>query len=351
MRRFHGVLFAALLMVALPAVPAGATVAPVRHVFVINLENKGYDDTWGAGSAAPYLSTTLRAQGRLLTQYWGIGHASLDNYIAQVSGQGPNLATQLDCPIFAGFWSLGAAPMGQARGLGCVYPSSVKTVADQLQGAGLSWKGYMQDIGTPCRHPVVGTPDTTQKAKVGDQYATRHDPFMYFHSIIDNPASCAQHVVDLNGLTSDLSSAATTPNLSYITPNLCDDGHDGPCVDGRPGGLTSADAWLQTWVPKIMASPAYKQDGLLVITFDEADSSDAGACCGEGPSANSLLPGLLGFGGGRVGALLLSPSVTAGSQDTTPYNHYGLLRTIEDTFALPHLGYAGSSGAHTIPLS
>jgi hypothetical protein len=318
---------------------ASAPASQVRHVFVINLENKGFDTTWSAASKAPYLSKTLRAQGRLLTQYFGIGHASLDNYIAQVSGQAPNLMTQFDCPVYTNFVQVGTFGHQQAVGIGCVYPTKVKTVADQLSAKGLSWKGYMQDMATPCLHPAINSLDGTQKAKVGAEYAARHDPFVYFHSIIDSP-SCGSHVVNLNGLPSDLSSAATTPNLSFITPDLCEDGHDAPCVDGRPGGLVSADTFLQTWVPRILASPAYQQDGMLVITFDESDTSDASACCGEGPSINTPLPGLTGFGGGRVGALVLSPTTTPGSTDTTPYNHYGLLKTIEDTFALDHLGNA-----------
>lgn len=331
---------AAVLLAAGSLAASPAKAAPkIRHIFVINLENKGYDTTWGTGSKAPYLSQTLRAHGRLLTQYHGIGHASLDNYIAQVSGQAPNLATQLDCPFYTNFAQVGTFGHQQAVGLGCVYPAGVKTVADQLNAKGLSWKGYMQDMATPCLHPAINSLDGTQQAKVGAQYASRHDPFVYFHSIIDG-SGCAAHVVNLKALPADLHSAATTPNLSYITPDLCEDGHDSPCVDGRPGGLVSADAFLRTWVPRILAAPAYRKDGLLVITFDEADTSDASACCGEGPGINAPLPGLTGLGGGRVGALLLSPTVTAGSTDTRPYNHYGLLKTIEDTFGLDHLGNA-----------
>src|SRR5256885_16925251 len=75
------------------------------------------------------------------------------------------------------------APDGQAIGQGCVYPTGVKTVADQLEAAGLTWKGYMEDMGTACRHPALNSRDTTQQAKVGDQYAARHDPFVYFHSL------------------------------------------------------------------------------------------------------------------------------------------------------------------------
>jgi hypothetical protein len=174
---------------------------------------------------------------------------------------------------------------------------------------------------------------------------------MYFHSIIDSP-SCARHVVDLGGLRGDLARTATTPNLSYITPDLCDDGHDAPCVDGRPGGLASADAFLRTWVPRILASPAFEKNGLLVVTFDESDGpqSDASACCGEGPGPNSPLPGITGMGGGRVGAVVLSRYVTPRSWNNTGYNHYSLLRTIEDLFHLSHLGYAASPSVRSFGL-
>jgi hypothetical protein len=320
-----------------------AAVPKPGHVFVINLENKGYDETWGAGSAAPYLSTTLRGQGVLLSQYYGIGHESLDNYIAQISGQGPNLATQTDCQTFAPFLQLATVAPQQAVGQGCVYPAGVTTLADQLSAAGHGWKGYMEDMGTPCRHPQLGALDDTQQAEVGDEYAVRHNPFMYFHSIIDS-AGCAQHVVDLSKLPADLQAVSTTPALSYITPDLCDDGHDAPCVDGRPGGLASADAWLRTWVPKITSSPAFTRDGMLVITFDESETQDASACCGEGPGPNTLLPGLTGLGGGRTGTLVLSPFVKPGTFSSTSYNHYSLLASIEDAFGLPYLGYAGQDG-------
>lgn len=316
--------------------------APVRHVFVINLENKGYDQTFGPGSPAPYLSGTLRDKGQLLTQYYGIGHNSLTNYIAEVSGQGPDSETQGDCQVYSDFVQVGTVAPDQAVGNGCVYPAGVTTVVDQLQANGLTWRGYMEDMGTPCRHPEIGAVDDTQKAEVGDQYAVRHNPFVYFHSIIDSPV-CAQSVVDLSELTRDLGSASTTPNLSFITPNLCNDAHDAPCVDGRPGGLVTADQWLSTWVPKILASPAFKKDGLLVVTFDEADVADtsgADACCGEGPAPNAPLPGLYGLGGGRTGTVLVSPFIAAGSWNNTEYNHYSLLRTIEDIFGLAPLGYA-----------
>jgi hypothetical protein len=130
----------------------GKTVRPpaVRHVFVVNLENKGYDETFGPASPAPYLSRELRAQGQLLTQYYGTAHNSLPNYIAQVSGQGPNPQTQADCQVYSDFVGTGTVTPQQAVGDGCVYPRSVLTVADQLTAKGLTWRGYMEDSR---RHP------------------------------------------------------------------------------------------------------------------------------------------------------------------------------------------------------
>lgn len=328
-----------------------AYIPAIKHVFVINIENKGYDTTWGPTSAAPYLSQTLRSRGVLLNSYYGTAHNSQPNYVAQISGQGPNPQMQGDCQNYSQFVQTGTVAPDQAVGNGCVFPSTVASLPTQLNDAGISWKGYMEDMGTPCRHPAINTQDTTQTAKVGDQYAVRHDPFMYFSAITASP-SCAQHVVDLSNLPTDLASASTTPALSYITPNLCDDGHDSPCVDGQPGGLASVDAWLKVWVPKIINSPAYKTDGMLVITADEADSpqSDATACCGEGPGPNSPLPGITGLGGGRVGALVLSHWTSGNTWSTTPYNHYSLLASLEEIFGVPYLGYARTAGLNRFGL-
>jgi hypothetical protein len=314
-------------------------------VFVINLENEDYGTTWGASSPARYLNGTLVPKGKLLTQYYGIGHASLDNYIAQISGQSPNPSTQGDCVKYVAFASKGTGSYGQALGSGCVYPASVKTIGDQLSAAAKTWRAYMEDMGTPCRHPAIGEDDPTLAPKPHDMYATRHDPFVYFHSIIDTP-ECAQNVVPFGRLSSDLRTVATTRNLTYITPNVCHDGHDSPCVDKEPGGLVSADRFLAALVPKILASRAYKADGMLIITVDEATLTPAGstACCHTPVSPNAAKPGLVGPGGGRVGALVLSPRVAAGTTDPTPYNHYALLCSIENVFGLKHLGFAGAPG-------
>jgi phosphatidylinositol-3-phosphatase len=277
----------------------------------------------------------------------------LDNYVAMVSGQAPNLVTQADCPVFVNVAPGTPVSGGQVLGQGCVYPASVNTVAGQLQAKGLSWKGYMEDMGnnpvrdngTTCAHPAIGSPDQTQQASPTDQYATRHNPFVYFHSIIDNATNCQAHDVPLSQLGGDLSSITTTSNLSFITPNLCHDGHDATCADGTPGGLPAADAFLRQWVPVIQSSAAYRRDGLLVIAFDEA-ANDSSACCGEQSGPNTPAPGGQsgGPGGGRTGAVMLSPFIAPGTVSDHSYNHYSLLRSIEDSFGLAHLGYAASPG-------
>jgi phosphatidylinositol-3-phosphatase len=360
-----------------------ASEVAIHHVFVIVLENENYTTTFGPGSPAQYLSKTLVSQGALLTQYYGTGHLSLDNYIAMVSGQSETAETHGDCPIFADFSLIDITPDGQAHGSGCVYPAQVKTIANQLDAKGLSWKGYMEDMGndpsreaSSCAHPAIGSADPTQRAQApsaavpaGDQYATRHDPFMYFHAVIDSPA-CATHVVRLEALEHDLASISTTPNFSFITPNLCHDGHDAPCADKAPGGLVSADQFLTTWIPRIEASPAYRADGLIIITFDESSYASISknqstgryavvysgqSCCGQKPGPNMNFPVhetggradvvFEDMGGDRTGAVLLSRFILPGTVSNVPYNHYALLKSLEDLFHLDgYLGYAADPG-------
>jgi phospholipase C len=327
---------------------------PIRHVFIIVLENQAYALTFGAHPAAPYLATTLAGQGALLKRYYAIGHASLGNYIALISGQAPNQETQLDCPDFMQFQlsSPGLDAHGQAHGVGCVYPLMVRTLPDQLSAAGFTWRAYMEDMGNDphreaasCAHVALGARETTLLAQVGDQYAAKHNPFVYFHSIIDDRAGCDAHVVNLTRLPQDLKTTAATANYIFITPNLCSDGHDPTCVDGRRGGLAAIDGFLKEWVPLITRSPAFVADGILIITFDESDGAGAdgsSACCGELPLPGATFkPGFNGPGGGRVGAVVLSPFVKPGTVSAEPYNHYSLLRTVEELFGLAPLGYAG----------
>ncbi|MGN6252415.1 MAG: alkaline phosphatase family protein [Marmoricola sp.] len=329
------------------AVGTSGSAAPSgpRHVFVVNIENEDFATTWGSRSAAPYLAHTLRSRGVLLTRYHGTAHHSLSNYLAQVSGQGPTRQVQADCRRYTALRTVRVAAYQQRVGDGCVYDAATPTLMKQLDRAHVSWRGYMQGMTRRCEHPALGAIDTTQGARPGHEYAARHDPFVYFRSVTSRPSYCRSHVVGLGELTRDLASVSTTRALSYITPDLCNDAHDSPCVDGRAGGLAQVDTWMRRWIPRILASPAFGQDGMLVITADEADD-DASACCGEGRTPNVAAPGLEGPGGGRIGALVISQWTRPGSTSTRAYNHYGLLATLEDTFGVSRIGYARLPQVH-----
>jgi len=386
-RRRTSVLILAALMVALPVVAqarpalsnspsaglpnlvapsAPIGLPPVRHVWEIVLENENESRTFGTPSLDPYLASVLPSEGALLPNFYAIGHSSLDNYIAMISGQAPDPEDQDDCST-SGYIPFVAAATdinGQVVGQGCEFPTAtpigqpIVTLPQQLTEAGYSWKGYMQDMGddvandgaTACAHPttdqLTGGLPNPQGEDGSSNFAVKHDPFAYFASIIDDP-QCARHVVGLDpSLEHDLASTATTPNFSYITPDLVWDGHDtGPAV---------TDLFLRKVIPMITASPAFRQDGLVVVTYDES-GGDTSSCCHELPGPNSPVPGEAPLsGGGRIGAVALSPFIRPGTVDMTPYNHYSLLRTVEDLFrfgtdtsvsntdSAGHLGFAGT---------
>jgi hypothetical protein len=391
---------------------------------------------------------------------------SLGNYISQVSGQATNPTLNNDCldlnslshpPVVGGFTDIIPATdaadqkafPGQVVGDGCVFPApsanrrGAQTIGDQLDhryagGAGsvqdrdsdaerdvatdrrLNWRSYAEDMGddpardygvpdpfggVDCAHPPIGGVDNSNSAAANDQYATRHNPFVYFHSTIDDQSRCNRHVVPLGKLIvgvdgspdtfqghlyNDLRDARRTPRFMFVSPNLCNDGHDATCiapnVEGTKnaagkniGGLVSADLWLKHWMPMIFSSPAYRSGKLLVVlTFDESGFTDSRACakanqadCGSptGPNVSnpgfSPVLGLFGLqkkpaapyvyaGGGQVGAVLFNARlIEPGSVNTTGvYNHFSALRSYEDLLGitrggddgLGHLGFAAADG-------
>jgi phosphatidylinositol-3-phosphatase len=346
--------------------PKASQLPPIKHVWVIELENQGYNASFGSPKENPYLAVTLPSMGALLKNYYAIGHDSLDNYIAEITGQAPDTATDNDCGVWTKFEPTNKVekPYGQLVGNGCVYPASVPTLGNQMTDAHLTWAAYLQDMGNvpsrdhtsptsqgpACGHPNIGKPDPTEGATAADQFADRHEGFMYFKSVIGNRAYCDAHILSFQPLLKDLSKVSTTPNYSWISPNLCMDGHDAPCADGDPGGLAEINGFLNIWIPQIMKSPAYKKNGLIMVTFDEGSTS--AACCGEtsgkNPShPNVAEPGMNGPGGGRVGLVALSPFIKPGTVSTHSYNHYSMLRTIEDIFGLAHLGDAQMPQVHS----
>jgi phosphatidylinositol-3-phosphatase len=296
--------------------------ARADHVFVIALTTPSYRAAFGPGSVAHYLNHTLRRKGLLLDGYRTLGGSELPDYLAMVSGQAPNADTRGDCSTYAEFTgSAQAASDGQVPGAGCVYPNTVLTVADQVTAAGKQWKAYLADMGdSTCVHPNSNAAGDGELPGADSNYDTQHNPFVYFHSLLDL-GGCSSNDVGLQHLTKDLRADKRTPTYAFIAPGLCDEPSAGPCPDGSPGGLAGEEAFLKRLVPVILASPAYRQGGVLMVVFAKAP-----AATGSGPV--------------RTGALILSPKVKAGSTVSTRYGPYSVLRSVEDLLGLTALVHA-----------
>jgi hypothetical protein len=297
-----------------PAPEAGR----IKHVFVVSLASSGYDASFGATPQMPYLATTLRPQGTLLSGYSLLDTAALPNSVAAIGGQPPTADTKASCPDYGK----------------CVYSAETLTLPDQLGIAKFSWRAYMESMvnletGQPdnCVYPQPGA---TAAPPLGG-YAPQLNPFVYFHSLLDL-GDCSANDVPLTGLEKDLKTLKSTPNYSYISPNLCNAGVTGQCAVGTPDGAASADTFLAALVPKILASPAYKQDGLLVITFGQANAAPIDPATGVAVPATGDPK--------KVGTLLVSQFVSPGSTDAVAYDPYSLLASTEDLFGLSHLGKA-----------
>ena len=339
-----------MLAVALPASAAQLAAPrdgapPIRHVWLIMLENhslpedfgkpaKNFKPRHGVPESMTYLARTLPSQGALLDNYFGVAHPSNANYTALLSGQSPSFGyvsktacpktaipsigltfctgTLLDCIYYVPFKLQRATRSGMSIGQGCVYPSSILDIGTQLRRArpALTAKAYQEDMPAPCTHPTLGEYDQSVESPACE---TGNNPFLYFANWIDNSKTCRADDVPLNRstfqpLVSDLQRVATTPNLSWIGMNLCDQGHDNcpkfyssrgnrsvfdkaTVCEGQQPASEYCDAqaswFLSKLIPKITASPAYKKDGLIAIVWDEANFyttspyHDSRACCNE----------------------------------------------------------------------
>ncbi len=272
-----------------PALPA------FSHIFLILMENKEFGDIIG-NPAAPYINA-LAGQYALAMQSYAVSHPSLPNYLALLGGS--TFGVTSDCTT-------------------CFI--NAPNLPDQLESAGKSWQAYMEDLPTSCfPGPVAGG----GAFGLGATYALKHDPFLYFDDIRNNPGRCG-HVVPSSQFAPDLASGKL-PDFAWVTPNLVDDMHDGTIAQG--------DAWLAGFVPRILASSAWQNNGLLIITWDEGSSNSG--CCQDAA-------------GGRIVTLAISPLGQAGYRMTNPISHYGILRTIEDAWGLGHLGHSGDAGTNTL---
>lgn len=264
---------------ALPDSPAKIAKSKRSHFVVIVLENREASEVIGDRSM-PYVNALAR-RGVLATDYRATTHPSLPNYISLIAGD--PLGISSDCTEC------------EAHGA---------TLVDQLQAAKIGWHAYMEGMPSPCY---------TGASSAGG-YAKKHDPFMYFSQIASKPAAC-RNVVPLTELAGDLRHDRVPPFV-WISPNLCDDGHD--CSNA------TVDRFLAHLVPYVLAGLG--PHGVLAIVWDEGTSNSS--CCSRAS-------------GGRVPLILAGPTVRAGYRLAGPADHYSLLRLIEESFGVARLRGAG----------
>jgi hypothetical protein len=329
----------------------------IKHVWVIALSGTSFSAALADPTADPYLAKRLVPKGTLLSDYTFSSSSALGNGIALLAGQSVNLDTEQNCPTYTELQPPTVnATTGLAEGVGCVYPATVKTLADELTAGSLTWKAYVQDMeadaaagtapaattpsatsttpatgtqtqpasGVTCRRPALSAADPNHTPTPGDPYLTYRNPFVYFQSLLGEGA-CASNDVSLTQLRGDLATPAQTPSLSWIVPSACSDGSSAPCAPGAPAGLAPADSFLQEVVPQILATSAYGREGLIVIVPDSPPSSPPAGGAASKP----------------VGALLLSPFVRGGARVGESFNDFSLLKSLSLLFGVLPLGHAG----------
>jgi phospholipase C len=260
----------------------------VTTVFTVLFENHDYAEVVGS-SNAPYFNSLISKYG-LATNYMDSGvHPSLPNYLDLISGDTQGISADMDPTV---------SP----------FPKNAQHLGSQLQTKGLGWRSYQESMTTPCKLSASGN------------YAPKHNPFLYFTDIQGNASLCASTNVDYSQFAADL--AAGTNRYFFITPNLLDDGHNP--TSAPVTGLKASDAWAQTEIGKILASPAYKNGGVIFITWDEAE--------GRNGDSKDQIPMIV------VSELIKSP----GFKSAKAYSHKSYLATVEDILGLPRLAGVAS---------
>jgi hypothetical protein len=296
----------------IPVCRAASGIPLFSHIFIIMEENTSLSTLEAAmtSNAAPNFAK-IQAKYASGTQYHGVTHPSLPNYIALTSGSPQGIAC--DCEAQPGQGTCGLLSCSLLTG-SCTCTQSVSNVGDQLETAGKTWMAFGEGMGTPCN--LVDDATTS--------YAVRHVPFLYYDDIQTNATRCMSHVVDFTSFK-----IATAPDFTYIAPNLIDDMHNpAPATEAN---ITNGDNWIGQIVTDITASSAYKDGGLFVIVWDEDD--DSGGITGTDDP---------------VPIYVLSPYAKSGGyMSAATMDHYSLLATIEDGFNMPRLGMAGASRPST----
>lgn len=277
------------------------------HVFVILMENTSLSTLQKAMTAgtAPNLKTWA-GQYATGSDYHGVTHPSLPNYVALTSGDTGGIGC--DCQAQPNQGS--CSPIGDVCFSACTCDVSAQNLADQIESAKKTWMDFGEDMGTPCNLSDSGN------------YAQRHNPFLYYDDIRTSTTRCNAHVVDFSNFNPN-----TAPDFSFIAPNLVDDMHNPDPPDST--NIPNGDKWLGQHAGAILGSSAYKQGGLLVIVWDEDDGSG-----GYFPP----------YSDDPIGIWLMSPYAKSGGYvSTTTANHYSLLATIEDGLDLGRIGKASQA--------
>ena len=330
--------------------------APITHVFVINLENENYADDLGRGVAG-------EVPERHAAQEGPAAHAVLRDRAReprqlhrgdQRPGAEPGHAARLP-EVHRTSSSTGTGAYGQAKGHGCVYPKSVQDDRRPAHRHGQDVEGvHGGHRRTPRRsRRRAGTPRSARATRRSSRPRPTCTRRVTTRSCTSTRSSTRRRARRRSSRSTRSPPISRRPRRrrtsSFITPNVCNDGHDAPCKDGRPGGLKSADAFLPKWVPKILASPAYKAGGMLVVTFDEAElGGDARRLDRVLPHAEVAERAEAGTerSGRRPGRCARSSrrNTKPNTTNAKPYNHYALLCSMENMFGLTHLGFAGAPG-------
>ena len=353
-------LAAATLGMMAGAAPPGAAEAPMpryAHIFVIIEENQGFDRIIGSPDA-PNLTRLARRYG-LATQFYGEVHPSEGNYIALLGGD--TFGIHDDDANFCRPGVKDTACEKSDRPDYVDHTVTAPSLMAQLEAKGLTWKGYFEDIPAPgsdaVRWPRLDKPVPGKPAEL---YAMKHNGFMNFKSVQDDPVRAAK-IVGFDQLGRDLK-AGTLPAYAHIVPNQCNEMHgldEEPNIpaDCRKGNLSGrirrGDKVTADLVTRIMRSRIWRsrENSAIVVTFDEDHHPKDGAaqpqgCCASDPRSAAK------FGGGRIPTIVITNHGPRGLSDPMPYNHYSLLRTTEAAFGLsPFLGHAADEGAGVVAMT
>jgi hypothetical protein len=347
------ILLAALALAtsAQAASPADRAVPRFAHVIVIVEENKDFAQI-ADPAVAPNFNRLAKAYGQA-SKFYGEVHPSEANYLALLAGDTFGIHDDDAFYCHAGLVDPWCAFANQPA-----YPDHTirgPHLGAQLEARGLTWKGYFESLPEPGSLAVIaGGPPSPKGSRLTALYASKHSGFVNFESVQKDPRR-AEHLQGFPEFEADLA-ADRLPSFALLIPNQCNEMH-GLRGEGVPADCDGAnvgplirrgDRVLGELVARIQGSAAWraKSNFAIVITFDEGSGGGREGCCAVTPDAPS------NYGGGHIPTIVITNHGPRGLTDDTPYNHYSLLRTLEDAFGLPaYLGHAADTDKGVVPMT